>query len=59
MVQFPKNVNKKIIDEHLIFLFSKNSINWLNKYTKKEDLIKKYMSEKQVKLIYKGYTIVK
>ena len=59
VVQFPKNVNKKIIDEHLIFLFSKNSINWLNKYTKKEDLIKKYMSEKQVKLIYKGYTIVK
>jgi len=59
-VEFPKNIkNKDSVDEYLFFIFSKNNINFLPKYTTREDLIGKYMSEKNVKFIYKGYTIIK
>ena len=59
MIEFPKNIKDKSVDEHLIFIFSKKKINFFNNYLKREDLIKKYMSEKDVKLIYKTYTIIK
>ena len=59
-VRFPKNIkNKESVDEYLLFIFSKNNVNFLPKYRTREDIISKYMSEKNVKFIYKGYTIIK
>ncbi len=56
---FPKNINKNSVDEYLIFLASENNINWLEKYAKIEDFKKAYIREKNLKFVYKEYTIYK
>ena len=59
LIEFPKNVNNERVDEYLIFIFSKGKIDFFDNYLIREDLIKKFMGEKEVKLLYKGYTIIK
>lgn len=59
VIEFPKNVKDNRVDEHLLFVFSQKDINFLPTYLKREDLMKKYMSENSVKLIYKTYSIIK
>ncbi len=56
---FPKNIDKKSVDEYLIFLASENNIKWLDKYAKIEDFKKAYIREKNIKFVYKEYTIYK
>ena len=58
-ISFPKNVDKKNVDEYLVFLVSEKNINWLGKYTKIEDFKKAYIREKNIKFVYKAYTIYK
>ena len=59
-IYFPENVRKKSIDEYLFFIGSKKNINWLNKYSKFEDLKKQFLKSKSiVKSKYKQYTIIK
>ena len=59
-IYFPENVRKKSIDEYLFFIGSKKNINWLNKYSKFEDLKKQFINSKSlVKWKYKEYTIIK
>ena len=59
-IYFPENVRKKSIDEYLFFIGSKKKINWLNKYSKFEDLKKQFINSKSlVKWKYKEYTIIK
>ena len=59
-IYFPENVKKKSIDEYLLFIGSKKKINWLNKYSKFEDLKKQFINSKSlVKWKYKEYTIIK
>ena len=59
VIEFPKNIDKDRVDEWLIFIFSKEYIDFFPDYPRREDLIKEYMREKSVKLMYKGYTIIK
>ena len=48
------------IDEYLFFIGSKDMINWLDKYSKFEDLKKEFIKSKSlVKWKYKEYTIIK
>ena len=56
-IKFPKNINEDRIDEYLMFFFSKEDIHFFHDYPTREELIKKFMREKSVKLMYKGYTI--
>ena len=59
-IYFPENVRKKSIDEYLFFIGSRENINWLNKYSKFEDLKKQFINSKSlVKWKYKEYTIIK
>ena len=58
-IYFPKNIDKKSVDEYLIFLGSENNINWLDKYAKIEDFKKAYIRAKNIKFVYKDYTIYK
>ena len=59
-IYFPENVRKKSIDEYLFFIGSKKKINWLNKYSKFEDLKKQFIISKSlVKWKYKEYSIIK
>ena len=59
-IYFPENVRKNSIDEYLFFIGSKKKINWLNKYSKFEDLKKQFINSKSlVKWKYKEYTIIK
>jgi len=58
-IYFPKNIDKKSVDEYLIFLASENNINLLDKYAKIEDFKKAYIREKNLKFVYKSYTIYK
>ena len=58
-IYFPKNIDKKSVDEYLIFLVSEKNIKWLDKYTKIEDFKKAYIKEKKLKFVYKEYTIYK
>jgi hypothetical protein len=52
--------NKNSIDEYLVFVASEKNINWLEKYTKIEDLKKQFINSKSlVKWKYKEYTIIK
>ena len=59
-VDFPQNVNKKNIDEYLIYLGSENNINWLDEYNNIYELISQFIDYKKVlKMEYKQYTIYK
>ena len=40
-VEFPNNLNNKTVDEHLIFVATKNQFKWLNNYSSLEDLNKR------------------
>ena len=39
-IYFPTNLNKRSVDEYLLLIGSEKNINWLEKYTKIEDLKK-------------------
>jgi len=56
-IYFPENLNKKNVDEYLFIIGSEKEINWLDKYTKFEDLKNAYIKEKFIIYKYKGYTI--
>ena len=58
-VYFPNNINKRSVDEYLFIVGSEKDINWLPKYTQKEDLKNAYIREKSIIYKYKGYTIYK
>ncbi len=58
-IYFPNNVNKKSVDEYLFIIGSENDINWLEKYTKIEDLKNAYIRERSIIYKYKSYTIYK
>ena len=57
---FPSNVNKSSVDEYLLFVASKEKMNFLKEYTTIEDLKKAYLRTKnRVKYQYKAYRIIK
>ena len=56
-VYFPNNINKRSVDEYLFVIGSENDINWLEKYTKIEDLKNAYIRERSIIYKYKSYTI--
>ena len=56
---FPNNLNKRSVDEYLFFIASEKNIDWLEKYTKIEDLKNAYIREKFIIYKYKEYTIYK
>ena len=58
-IYFPTNLNKRSVDEYLLLIGSEKNINWLEKYTKIEDLKKAYIKEKFIIYKYIGYTIYK
>ena len=58
-IYFPDISNKNSVDEYLVFIASEKNINWLDKYTKKEDLKSAYIRENSIKYMYKEYTIYK
>ena len=58
-IYFPEISNKNSIDEYLVFVASEKDINWLEKYTKMEDLKSAYIRENSIKYMYKEYTIYK
>ena len=58
-VYFPNNLNKRSVDEYLFIIGSEKDINWLEKYTKIEDLKNAYIREKFIIYKYKSYTIYK
>ena len=59
-VYFPEKVNKKNIDEYLIYLGSESNINWLDEYNNIHELISQFIDYKKgVKMEYKQYTIYK
>ena len=62
-VEFPKNIKKTRVDEHLIFISTVKNIDWLDKYSRIEDL-RKSLNELSKKNIVQGelqrtYTIYK
>ena len=59
-IYFPDNVNKRSVDEDLVFISSKEKLNFLNKFTTKEDFKNSYIrSSNKMKIIRKTYRIVK
>ncbi len=57
---FPKEIDKKIVDEHLIFVASKREIPWLNEYATYESLKKQFIKSKTLLEIENiDYVIVK
>ena len=59
-VYFPEKVNKKNIDEYLIYLGSESNINWFDEYNNIYELISQFIDYKKgVKMEYKQYTIYK
>jgi len=59
-VYFPEKINKKNIDEYLVYLGSENNINWLDEYNNIYELISQFIDiKKGVKMEYKQYTIYK
>ena len=59
-VQIPKNIDKKNVVDYLVFIASKEKIEFLNEYTTINDLKKSYLGLKnKVKFKYQQYTIVK
>ena len=63
VVEFPVNEkNKKSIDEHLIFIATKDQVKWLNQYFSLEDFNKRLIeigNKNVVKKEQKTYTIIK
>jgi hypothetical protein len=63
VVEFPVDEkNKKSIDEHLIFIATKDQVKWLNKYFSLEDFNKRLIeigNKNVVKKEQKTYTIIK
>ncbi len=55
--KFIKYFQIKNVDEYLFIIGSEKEINWLDKYTKFEDLKNAYIKEKFIIYKYKGYTI--
>ena len=59
-IYFPENVNKESVDEYLVFLGSKEKLNFLDKYTTKEDFKNAYIrSLNKMKIVSKPYRIIK
>ena len=62
-VEFPKNISKKRVDEHLIFIAAKKDIDWLPKYSRMQDLRKRLIELSKENIIksedLKMYTILK
>ena len=58
-IYFPNNSQKNSVDEYLVFIASKENINWPDKYVKIEELKKAYIKEKSIIYKYKEYTIYK
>ena len=59
-IYFPDNVNKRSVDEDLVFISSKEKLNFLNKFTTKEDFKNSYIkSSNKMKIIRKTYRVVK
>ena len=58
-VQFPENINKTSVDEYLLFITSKEKLQFINEYTTIEDLKRAYMKTKnKVKYQFKAYSII-
>lgn len=58
-VVFPEEMNKNSVDEYLLFIASKEKLNFLNEYTTINDLKKSYLRlTNKVKFQYKAYRIV-
>ena len=58
IVDFPKNIkNKKSVDEHLIFIATKDKIKWLNKYFSLEDLNKRLIDIGKKNVVSKRQTM--
>lgn len=59
-VKIPENIDKKSVVDYLVFIASKEKIEFLNEYTTINDLKKSYLGLKnKVKFKYQQYTIVK
>ena len=58
-IYFPNSSQKNSVDEYLVFIASKENINWPDKYVKIEELKKAYIKEKFIIYKYKEYTIYK
>lgn len=62
-VNFPKNISKKRVDEHLIFIAAKKDIDWLPKYSRMQDLRKRLIELSKKNIVksesQKTYTILK
>ncbi len=62
IIEFPKSVKKERVDEHLIFIASKNNIKWLDSYFSVEDLNKRLIEIGKNNIVrkeQKTYTIYK
>ena len=59
-VKIPENIDKKSVVDYLVFIASKEKIEFLNEYTTINDLKKSYLGLKnKVKFKYQQYTIVR
>ena len=62
-VEFPKNISKKRVDEHLIFIAAKKDIDWLPRYSRVQDLRKRLIELSKKNIVksesQKTYTILK
>ena len=57
---FPDEINKKMVDEYLVFVASEKEIPWLNEYTKIDGLKKQLVKSKVlIEKHYMGYVIIK
>ena len=62
IIEFPNNIKKERIDEHLIFIASKKNIKWLDSYFSVEDLNKRLIEVGKNNIVRKDqktYTIYK
>ena len=58
-VVFPEEINKNSVDEYLLFITSKEKLDFLNEYTTINDLKRSYLRlTNKVKFQYKAYRIV-
>ena len=57
---FPGEINKKMVDEYLVFVASEKEIPWLNEYAKIDGLKKQLVKSKVlIEKHYMGYVIIK
>ena len=57
---FPEDINKKMVDEYLVFVASEKEIPWLNEYAKIDGLKKQLVKSKVlIEKHYMGYVIIK